>query len=180
MGTTQGTTGQQELQVYTGGGPASSAGEALAGYVNQVVKTGTYPGSVSITGTIGSPSFYHYFSGEAEGATPDGRFSYYFGSTGWDQFYRYSDPFGGGLAPNASTETLIPWSATYLGSPSQYGGVFTIPYATGPQAGNIHPTSSLPVAAGLAALDAQSMTATQYRRGHRRAPAACTRVRYPG
>jgi hypothetical protein len=135
VGTTQGTTGQQELQVYTGGGPASSAGEALAGYVNQVVKTGTYPGSVSITGTIGSPSFYHYFSGEAEGATPDGRFSYYFGSTGWDQFYRYSDPFGGGLAPNASTETLIPWSATYLGSPSQYGGVFTIPYATGPQAG---------------------------------------------
>jgi hypothetical protein len=131
VGTTQGTTGQQELQVYTGGGPASSAGEALAGYVNQVIKTGTYPGDVSLTGTLGSPSFYHYLSGEVAGATPDGRFSYYVGSTGWNQYYRYGDAFGGGLAPNASTQSLVPWSASYFGSPGQNGSAFPIPYAAG-------------------------------------------------
>jgi hypothetical protein len=135
VGTTQGTTGQQELQVYTGGGPASSAGEALAGYVNQVIKTGTYPGSVSLTGALGSPSFYHFIQGEAEGATRDGRFSYYVGSTGWDQDYRYLDPFGGGTGSNASTQNLIPWNASYFGSAAKAGSVFAIPYAAGYEAG---------------------------------------------
>src|SRR4029077_15658929 len=36
--------GQQEMQVYTGGTPASADASGIAGYVNQVIKTGTYPG----------------------------------------------------------------------------------------------------------------------------------------
>jgi hypothetical protein len=135
VGTTQGTTGQQELQVYTGGGPASTAGEALAGYVNQVIKSGTYPGSFTFEGSLGSPSFYHYLRLEAEGATRDGRFSYYLGTTAWNQYYRYADPFNGGLAPNPTTQALVPWSASFFGSPAKDGSVFAIPYATGPAAG---------------------------------------------
>ena len=35
------TLGQQELQIYTGGTPATSEGQGLSGYVNQVIRTGT-------------------------------------------------------------------------------------------------------------------------------------------
>ena len=38
------TLGQQELQIYAGGGGANANATGLAGFINQVVKTGTYPG----------------------------------------------------------------------------------------------------------------------------------------
>ena len=41
--TTLTSLGQAEVQVYTGGTPASADAPGLAGYINQVVKTGTYP-----------------------------------------------------------------------------------------------------------------------------------------
>ena len=41
---TESTLGLQELQVYTGGGPASVASAGTAGFINQVIKTGTFPG----------------------------------------------------------------------------------------------------------------------------------------
>ncbi|MDQ6826541.1 MAG: TonB-dependent receptor, partial [Candidatus Eremiobacteraeota bacterium] len=63
--------GQQELQVYTGGTPASSDGQGIAGYVNQVIKTGTHPGFMTINAGLASPAFYHKFSFEAGGATPN-------------------------------------------------------------------------------------------------------------
>lgn len=113
---TQGITGQQELQVYTGGVPASSAGEGLSGYVNQVIKTGTYPGTSDIEGVIGSPSFYHYLRGEYGGATPDRNFSYYVGATGWNQTYRYGNQFNGG---------------------SGIGNLGVLPFATAPGTGSI-------------------------------------------
>jgi hypothetical protein len=93
---TQGITGQQELQVYNGGIPASSAGEGLSGYINQVIKTGTSPATGSLEGVLGTPSFYHYLRGEYGGASPNRNFSYYTGLTGWTQFYRYGDQFSGG------------------------------------------------------------------------------------
>ncbi len=43
-GGTVGTLGQQELQVYAGGGTAGESASGLAGFINQVIKTGTYPG----------------------------------------------------------------------------------------------------------------------------------------
>jgi hypothetical protein len=122
VGNTQGITGQQELQVYTGGGPASSPSESLAGSINQVVKTGTYPTTISIEGVTGTSTFYHYLRGEVSGATPDKRFTYYVGTTGWNQSYRYGDNFNGGTGLGSSATTLAP---TFT------GGVITLPFQTG-------------------------------------------------
>ena len=36
--------GNSEVQVYTGATPANSQGQGLSGYINQVIRTGTYPG----------------------------------------------------------------------------------------------------------------------------------------
>ena len=36
--------GQLELQVYTGATPANAEAQGLAGFINQVIKTGTFPG----------------------------------------------------------------------------------------------------------------------------------------
>lgn len=101
---TQGVTGQQELQVYTGGVSASSAGQGLSGYINQVIKSGTYPATANAEGVIGAPIFYHYLRGEYGGSTPSRNLSYYVGSTGWNQSYRYYNQSDGGLmGPNDLT-----------------------------------------------------------------------------
>ncbi len=83
--------GMSELQVYTGATPANAEGEGLAGYINQVIKTGTYPGFGDATLGIGSPAFYHKASIEAGGASPDRNFSYYVGVGGYNQDFRYVD-----------------------------------------------------------------------------------------
>ncbi|HZV77036.1 MAG TPA: TonB-dependent receptor [Candidatus Babeliales bacterium] len=87
--------GNQEVQVYTGGTPATSNSSGLAGYINQVIKTGTYPGYADADLGIGGPAFYHQATVEAAGATPDRLFSYYVGFSGTDQTFRYGDNFGG-------------------------------------------------------------------------------------
>ncbi len=87
--------GQQELQVYTGASPATSEGQGLAGYINQVIRTGTYPGFGNIDLGIGSPSFYHKASFEVGGATPNRNFSYYVGIGGYNQDFRYIDQSNG-------------------------------------------------------------------------------------
>ncbi len=86
---TESNLGLQELQVYTGGGPASNSSSGTAGFINQVFKTGTYPGYLSLSGGIGTPQFYHQLKVEAGGATPDRRFSYYVGLSGYDQDFRF-------------------------------------------------------------------------------------------
>lgn len=104
--------GQQELQVYTGGTPASADASGIAGYINQVIKTGTYPGFGTVVAAVGSPTFYHKLSVEAGGSTPNRNFSYYVGLSGANQDYRYLDnnngsgdprffyPFDVGSTPN--------------------------------------------------------------------------------
>ena len=87
--------GQQELQVYTGATPANSEGQGLAGYINQVIKTGTYPGFGTAALGIGSPVFYHKASFEAGGASPNRLFSYYAGIGGYNQDFRYIDQWDG-------------------------------------------------------------------------------------
>ncbi|HKE38136.1 MAG TPA: carboxypeptidase regulatory-like domain-containing protein, partial [Candidatus Baltobacteraceae bacterium] len=80
--TSASSLGNAEVQVYTGANPANSEGQGLAGYINQVIKTGTYPGyAVGYLG-IGTPAFYHRAAVEAGGATPDRLFSYYVGVGG--------------------------------------------------------------------------------------------------
>ncbi|HEY8314921.1 MAG TPA: TonB-dependent receptor [Candidatus Baltobacteraceae bacterium] len=113
--------GQQELQIYTGGGPASSNATGLAGFINQVVKSGTYPGTGSASARLGSPTFYHDLSVEAGGASPNRLFSYYAGLSGFNQDFRYLDnQNGAGLAsefpvtyPSNITTNLAFWPSVY-------------------------------------------------------------------
>jgi hypothetical protein len=88
---TESNLGLQELQVYTGGGPASNTSSGTSGFINQVIKTGTYPGYASFSGGIGSDAFYHQVKVEAGGASPDRNFSYYVGLSGYNQAFRLID-----------------------------------------------------------------------------------------
>ena len=89
------TLGQQQLLIYTGGAPADAEAHGLAGYVNQVVKTGTVPGFADASAGFGAPALYNKFNFEGGGATADRRFTYYFGVGGYNQDYRYIDQFNG-------------------------------------------------------------------------------------
>ncbi len=92
---TASSLGQQELQVYTGAAPANAEGQGLAGFINQVIRTGTNPGFVNTDIGIGGPSFYHKANFEFGGATPDRNFSYYVGLGGYNQDFRYVDQGNG-------------------------------------------------------------------------------------
>ena len=98
--------GQLELQVYTGATPANAEAQGLAGFINQVIKTGTYPGYGTANLSLGSPIFYHSANVEAGGATPDRNFSYYVGIGGYNQDYRYVDQFGGAASANEFGQQL--------------------------------------------------------------------------
>src|SRR5437868_7063957 len=87
--------GQQELQVYTGSGPASAQSTGLAGFINQVIKTGTYPGFGLAELGVGSPAYYHKTQFEAGGAAPNRNFSYYAGFAGYNQQFRYGSQYDG-------------------------------------------------------------------------------------
>jgi hypothetical protein len=97
--TTLSSLGQQEVQTYTGGTPPSAEASGLSGFINQVIKTGTYPGYETLSLGIGSPTFYHKLSFEASGATTNRNFTYYVGLGGENQDYRYSDQFNGAGVP---------------------------------------------------------------------------------
>jgi hypothetical protein len=88
---TESSLGLQELQVYTGGGPASNSSSGTSGFINQVIKTGTYPGYASFSGGIATDAFYHQAKVEAGGASPDRSFSYYVGLSGYNQAFRILD-----------------------------------------------------------------------------------------
>ncbi len=93
--------GSQEVQVYTGGVPASSDAQGISGYINQVVKTGTSPGYATAQLSAGYPAFYHQASIEAGGSTPDRMFSYYVGIGGSNQDFRYINNNNGSNIPNS-------------------------------------------------------------------------------
>jgi hypothetical protein len=98
--------GQLELQVYTGATPANAEAQGLAGFVNQVIKTGTFPGYATANLGVGSTVFYHSANVEAGGATPDRMLSYYVGIGGYNQDYRYVDQFGGAAYTNEFGQQL--------------------------------------------------------------------------
>jgi len=115
------TLGQEELQIYTGGGSASSNATGLSGFINQVVKSGTYPGFVTASARVGSPTFYNDLSVELGGATDNRLFSYYVGVSGYNQNYRYLDNGNGASVVNefpstypSNVTTFLPfWPAVY-------------------------------------------------------------------
>lgn len=87
--------GVQSLDVYTGGNPADAESQGLSGYINQVIKQGTFPGFADVDLGIGSPTYYNKVDFEAGGATPDRRFSYYAAFGGDNQDFRYYDQSNG-------------------------------------------------------------------------------------
>ncbi len=92
--------GQLELQVYTGATPANGEAQGLAGFINQVIKTGTYPGFANGEVSLGTPTFYHDARVEAGGSSPNRLFSYYVGIGGFNQDHRYIDNFDGASVSN--------------------------------------------------------------------------------
>ena len=107
---TESSLGLQELQVYTGGGPSSIASSGISGFINTVIKTGTYPGYATLAGGIGAEAFYHEAKFEAGGATPDRNFSYYVGISGYDSAIRVIDQSNGAsyLQPGGSLAGYAP------------------------------------------------------------------------
>ena len=85
--------------MYTGGSPAGGTSATLAGYINQVIKTGTFPGYAQANLGIGTPAFYHKAGVEAGGATPDRLFSWYVGVQGSNQTYNTLDNTNGANQP---------------------------------------------------------------------------------
>ena len=92
---TESSLGLQELQVYTGGGPSSVASAGTSGFINQVIKTGTFPGFATANLGIATPQYYHQAAVEIGGSTPDRNFSYYVGLLGYNQDYRALDNTNG-------------------------------------------------------------------------------------
>jgi len=88
---TESALGLQELQVYTGGGPSSVASAGTSGFINQVIKTGTFPGFATANLGVGTPQYYHQAAVEIGGSTPDRTFSYYIGLLGYNQDTRFLD-----------------------------------------------------------------------------------------
>ncbi len=87
------------MQTYTGGTPPSAEASGLSGFINQVIKTGSYPGYEDLSLGVGGPAYYHKLSVEASGATSNRNFTYYVGLGGENQDYRYSDQFNGASTP---------------------------------------------------------------------------------
>ncbi len=98
--------GQLELQVYTGATPSNAEAQGLAGFINQVIKTGIFPGYATVNASAGTPTFYHSFDLEAGGSTPSRSFSYYVGIGGYNQDHRYVDQFGGASVSNEFGQQL--------------------------------------------------------------------------
>ena len=128
--------GNQEVQVYTGGTPATSNSSGLAGYINQVIKTGTFPGYAAADLGIGGPAFYHQATVEVGGATPDRLFSYYVGLSGTNQSYRFGDQFGGVSDPLYFYPLNVPTNNNVYnildgsgGKAPNYGFIFSPGYA---------------------------------------------------
>ncbi len=87
--------GQRELQVYVGSAPANAEAFGLGGFINQVIKSGAYPGFGNFEASLQSPNFYNGVSLEVGGATPSRSFSYYVAMGGYNYSPRYYDNFDG-------------------------------------------------------------------------------------
>jgi hypothetical protein len=119
--------GQAEVQVYTGGTPASAEASGLSGYVNQVIRTGTYPGFGEVTLGVGTPALYNLATEQLGGASPDRRFSYYVGFSNSSQSFRYGNQNNGVGNPLFFFPLVIPSAASGI-----YDGSGTAIFAPGP------------------------------------------------
>ena len=115
--------GNAEVQVYTGSASANAESQGLAGYINQVIKSGTYPGYGTANLGIGTPTFYHKASVEVGGATPDRNLSWYFGVAGYNQSYNY--------VTNDNNQSVDNWDGTPMSLKQSISYAPTTNYLTG-------------------------------------------------
>ncbi|MEO9264010.1 MAG: TonB-dependent receptor [Candidatus Baltobacteraceae bacterium] len=95
--------GTSETEVYTGGSPAGGGSSTLGGYINQVIKSGTYPGYGNAVLALGAPAFYHKIDLETGGANPARTFSWYAAVRGSDNVPSFiDDNDGAGYNPDGS------------------------------------------------------------------------------
>jgi hypothetical protein len=73
--------GVANLEVYTGGLNAEDSGNGT-GYLNSVLKTGTYPGFNEVAAEVTAPDYNHIMNFQSGWASPDHRWSYYIGFDG--------------------------------------------------------------------------------------------------
>lgn len=110
--------GVQQLQVYTGAAPAGAGAQSSSGFVNQVVKSGTYPGSSTATLSLADPTLYNGLLLESGGATADSRFRYYVADGSSDIKQREFTQFDGiGLYQwvwgiNPFNVQIFPWGSS--------------------------------------------------------------------
>ena len=100
--------GQQQVQVYTGAAPANAQAQGLSGYINQVIKTGTYPGFLQFDAAVSGPAPGQKFSLESGGATNNRNFSWYIGLGGFSQDARLVDQYNGASIGNTYGIALAP------------------------------------------------------------------------
>jgi hypothetical protein len=124
--------GQQEVQVYTGSAPGAAQSNGLAGFINQVIKTGTYPGTGTVEGGLGTPTFYHKAQIELGGASSDRNFSYYLAAAGYNQASRFVDQFDG--ASQLYNYSTLPFAeiAHNCGMPNATVGCYNNSFGSGP------------------------------------------------
>ncbi|HLJ82982.1 MAG TPA: TonB-dependent receptor, partial [Candidatus Eremiobacteraceae bacterium] len=101
------TLGQQELQVYTGGAPVGTSANGIAGFVNQVIRNGTYPGFAEMNFGVGGPALYNKFDIQAGGATPDRNFTYFVGLQKSSTSQRLADQFNGASLTNSAANVTL-------------------------------------------------------------------------
>jgi hypothetical protein len=164
---TESSLGLQELQVYTGGGPSSVASAGTSGFINQVIKTGTFPGFGTGNLGIATPQYYHQAAVEIGGSTPDRTFSYYIGLLGYNQDYRILDNTNGAgyMTPGGIFSGPTDGDAIGYGDGS-YGVVITSPTVTSQ---GVKPTCPL-FSAGPSKFAAPAQGCWQYYSGVSGAP----------
>jgi len=134
-GDTLSTLGNQQVQIYTGGAPASSSSSTVSGFINQVIRSGTYPGFANLNLAMGTPGLWNGYKFEIGGATPDRRFNYYGGGSTYSQNLRYLDQFNGGqdvLSPftNVSSYNALLAAFGLSGGPAFPYGEGTLPFCS--------------------------------------------------
>lgn len=124
--------GQQELQVYTGSQPGSAQSSGLAGFVNQVIRTGTYPGTGDFELGVGAPAFYHKAQVEYGGATSDRNFSYYLATAGYNQGNRIIDPYNGSRYDQLYSSIPFASISANCGTPQATAGCYQNGFGSAP------------------------------------------------
>ena len=94
--------GTQEIQVYTGDAPTDQQTTGIGGYINQIVKSGSYPNTITADVGIGGPAYYNKAGLEFSGANgPDQKFTYYVDVSGYGYTQRIFDQYNGSSLASA-------------------------------------------------------------------------------